>query len=119
MPIESMTMQKSIIEIFHIFVTFGPYVTLVTSGESEVSKTPHYGVMHPASSKSCTRFLYEKEVQAIRVLEKVSFKEARRKALERQFRPGESFASVIRRVKIDIQQEKQHTKLNSQQDINT
>ena len=54
------------------------------------------GGEHSASSKSCPRFIYEKEVQAIKVLEKVSFKEAKRRALEKQIRPGELFPSVIK-----------------------
>ena len=59
----------------------------------------HCGESHPATSKTCVRYIFEKEVQAIRALEKVTFKEARRRALERQIRPGESFSSVLRRDK--------------------
>ena len=54
------------------------------------------GGEHSASSKSCPRFIYEKEVQAIKVLEKVSFKEAKRRASEKQIRPGELFSLVIK-----------------------
>ena len=42
MPIEGMTMQKSIMEVFLIFPTNGLHSALVTSGGTEVSKTPHY-----------------------------------------------------------------------------
>ena len=88
-------------------------------GECEENpKCINCGDLHPASSKNCTRFLYEKEVQAIRVIEKVSFKEARRKALERQFRPGESFSSVLNRVRMDIPQATRPTNLNSQHNVN-
>ena len=87
-------------------------------GECEEDpKCINCGGLHPASSKNCTRYLYEKEVQAIRVIEKVSIKEARRKALERQFRPGESFSSVLNRVRTDIPQSTQPTNLNSQHNV--
>ena len=57
-------------------------------------------------------------MQAIRVIEKVSFKEARRKALERQFRPGKSFSSVLNRVRMDIPQAPRPTNLKSQHNVN-
>ena len=56
------------------------------------------GEQHPSSSKSCVKFIFEKEVQAIRALEKIPFKDARRKALEKQIRPGELFSTVLRRI---------------------
>lgn len=83
----------------------------------ETPKCINCGDVHPASSRNCPRFLYEKEVQAIRVVEKVSFKEARKKALEKQFRPGETFSSVIRRVKIAMPKENQLLEQGSRQDI--
>ena len=79
-----------------------------THGEcKENPKCINCGEMHPASSKSCIRYIYEKEVQAIRVIEKVSFREARKKAMDRQIRPGESFSSVIKKAKTNINQENQ------------
>ena len=54
------------------------------------------GEPHPSSSKNCMKFILEKEVQTIKVLEKVSFKDARKKALERQIRPGVAFSSVLK-----------------------
>ena len=69
------------------------------AAHGECKDTPsciNCGGEHSASSKSCPRFIYEKEVQAIKVLEKVSFKEAKRRALEKQIRSGELFSSVIK-----------------------
>ena len=67
----------------------------------------HCGEGHPSSSKNCIKFIFEKEVQTIRVMEKMSFKEARKKALERYIRPGESFSAVLKSLKPDIPQLKQ------------
>ena len=47
--------------------------------------------------------MLEKEVQTIKVLEKISFKDARKKALEKQIRPGVTFSSVIKMYKANIQ----------------
>ena len=55
------------------------------------------GEAHPSSSKNCMNFIFEKEVQTIKVLEKISFKDARKKALERQIRPGVTFSSIIKK----------------------
>ena len=69
------------------------------NAHGECNETPsciHCGEGHASSSKNCSRFIYEKEVQAIKVLEKVTFKEARRKALDKQIRPGESFSSIMK-----------------------
>lgn len=49
------------------------------------------------------KFILEKEVQTIKVLEKVSFKDARKKALERQIRPGVAFSSVLKRPQSRVQ----------------
>ena len=87
-----------------------------THGEcKENPKCINCGEMHPANSKSCIRYVYEKEVQAIRVTEKVSFREAKRKALDKQIRPGESFSSVLRKVRADKPQETQPAKPSSVQ----
>ena len=56
----------------------------------------HCGEGHSSSSKNCVKFIFEKEVQTIRVMEKVSFKEARKKALDRYIRPGESFSNALK-----------------------
>ena len=60
----------------------------------------HCGEAHPATSKSCVKFIFEREIQAIRTMEKVTFKEARRRALEKQIRPGEPFSLVLKRNNI-------------------
>ena len=57
------------------------------------------GEQHPSSSKSCVKFIFEKEVQAIRTLEKTTFKDARKKALEKQIRPGELFSTVLKKIR--------------------
>ena len=62
------------------------------AAHGECKDTPsciNCGGEHSASSKSCPRFIYEK------VLEKV-FKEAKRRASEKQIRSGELFSSVIK-----------------------
>ena len=61
------------------------------------------GEKHPSSSKNCVKFIFEKEVQAIRTLEKIPFKEARKKALEKQIKPGELFSTVLRRTKFSAE----------------
>ena len=50
---------------------------------------------HPASSKECDRFLLEKEILIIRSREKITFPEARNRALATVLRNGESYASVL------------------------
>ena len=56
------------------------------------------GGEHSASSKSCPRFIYEKEVgyRLSKSWRKCLFKEAKRRASEKQIRPGELFSSVIK-----------------------
>ena len=51
---------------------------------------------HPASSKSCSRFLLEKEILAIKTKERLTFPEARQRALSQFIRPGVTFASIVR-----------------------
>ena len=48
---------------------------------SEAASCIHCGGEHPASSKNCSRFIFEKEVQAVKVMEKLTFKEARKKSI--------------------------------------
>ncbi|XP_068217683.1 uncharacterized protein [Palaemon carinicauda] len=57
----------------------------------------HCGEAHPATSKSCIKFIFEKEIQAIRTMERVTFKEARKRALEKQIRPGQPFSMVLKK----------------------
>ena len=57
----------------------------------------HCGEAHSAISKNCVKYIFEKEIQAIRAMEKVTFKEARRRALEKQIRPGVPFSLVLKR----------------------
>ena len=66
---------------------------------NESASCVNCGEAHPSTSKNCSKFLLEKEVQTIKVLEKISFKDARKKALEKQIRPGITFASVIKMYK--------------------
>ena len=58
-------------------------------------KCVHCGKEHPSSSNKCDVFLLEKEIQAIRVTERVTFAEARQKVLNKSIRPGESFANIV------------------------
>ena len=53
------------------------------------------GENHPASSKKCDKFTFEKEVQALRSKEHISFKEARQLVGAKFIRPGVTFSSVI------------------------
>ena len=59
------------------------------------SKCIHCGGNHPSSYKGCDVFIFEKEVQATRVSERVTFAEARHLVQSRNIRPGTSFAKVV------------------------
>ena len=72
---------------------------------TETPSCIHCGEEHPATSKSCVKFIFEKEVQAIRVLEKVTFKEARKRAFSKQIRPGEPFSAVLKKQTPNIPEE--------------
>ena len=61
----------------------------------------HCGEGHPSSSRNCIKFMFEKEIQATKVLEKVSFKEARRKVSDKYVRPGETFSVAMRKLRSD------------------
>ena len=50
---------------------------------------------HPASSKSCERYLLEREIQTIRSKEHVTFQEAKKRVMTQFIRPGVSFASIL------------------------
>lgn len=50
---------------------------------------------HPASSKSCGRYLFEKEVVSFKILKKLTLAEARSRVLSLSVRLGITFASVI------------------------
>lgn len=56
---------------------------------------------HPASSKACTRFIYEKEVLAIRNKNRISFKEAHQRARKQYLHPGVSFADALKNIRIN------------------
>ena len=62
----------------------------------------HCGEAHSAISKNCVKYIFEKEIQAIRAMEKVTFKEARRRALEKQIRPGVPFSLVLKSIMLMI-----------------
>ena len=55
----------------------------------------HCGGQHSCISRECEVFLFEKEVQATRVKERVTFQEAKSRTLSKFVRHGVSFASVI------------------------
>ena len=55
----------------------------------------HCGGDHPSSSKQCDMFLFENEVQSIRVSDRLPYREARSKALSNIIRPGISYAKVV------------------------
>ena len=63
----------------------------------------HCGENHPASSRSCVRFIFEKEVQVVRAMEKISFGEAKKKVLDRQVTPGVLFSTVIKTSQVPTQ----------------
>ena len=50
---------------------------------------------HPASSKKCDRFIMEREIQALRTRERISFVEAKQKVSDQFIRPGITFASIV------------------------
>ena len=77
----------------------------------------HCGEGHSSSSKNCVKFIFEKEVQTIRVMEKLSFKEARKRALERYIRPGESFSALLKSLKPDNPQPKQQKLEETKSDV--
>ncbi|XP_068235568.1 uncharacterized protein [Palaemon carinicauda] len=55
----------------------------------------HCGEAHPATSKSYVKLISEKEIKAIGTMERVTFKEACNRALEKQIRPGQPFSTVL------------------------
>ena len=64
----------------------------------ECSNAPsciHCGGNHPSSYSGCNVFLFEKEVQATRVIDKVTFAVARQKVKETHIKPGLTFAKVL------------------------
>ena len=64
----------------------------------ECNNPPHCancGETHPAASKKCHKFLFEKEVQALRAREHLSFKEARQRVSSTYIRPGTTFAALF------------------------
>ena len=66
---------------------------------------------HPASSKSCDRYILEREIQTIRSKEHVTFQEAKKRVMTHFIRPGVSFASVIdkgRRISVPAKSESSH-----------
>ena len=71
--------------------------------EHGVCDRPSYCVncsgSHPATSKSCDRYLLEREIQTIRAKERVTFQEAKKRVMTQFIRPGVSYASVINNTK--------------------
>ena len=92
------------------------------NAHGECNKSPvciHCGEGHPASSKSCTKFIFEKEVQTVRVIEKLSYKDARKKTLEKQVRPGETFSSILKKLKKDIPEQAPSETTRSTEQVST
>ena len=58
-------------------------------------KCMNCGSNHPSSSPKCDVFIFEKEVQATRVTERITFAEAKQKVKSRSIRPGVTFAKVL------------------------
>ena len=64
----------------------------------ECTNSPHCincGEDHPASSKKCSRFIFEQEVQTLRAKEHLSFKEARQRVSSMLIKPGTMFSSLF------------------------
>ena len=55
----------------------------------------HCGGDHPSSSTQCDIFLFEKEVQSIKVSDRLPYREARLKAQATMVRPGLTFAKIV------------------------
>ena len=66
---------------------------------NDVPSCIHCGGSHSAMSRDCEIFIFEKEVLATRVREKVTFQEAKHRTLKKFIRTGESFSSVVQRAK--------------------
>ena len=73
----------------------------VNCGEIEhgtCQKTPkciHCGGGHSSSSNKCDVYVMEQEIQAVRIVERISFAEARAKVMGKFIRPGVSFSSIV------------------------
>ena len=77
-----------------------PAVCVICSDEEHgnCNKDPkcyHCGGNHPSSSTSCDVYLFEKEVQATRIKERITFAEAKQQVKLRFIRPGVSFATML------------------------
>lgn len=62
------------------------------------AKCYHCGGAHQASSQDCDRYKFEKEVLLIRTQERVSFPEAKKRALTRLVRPSVTYASIASHI---------------------
>ena len=58
-------------------------------------KCVHCGGTHLSSFSKCDVYVMEQEIQAVRIVEKLSFAEARSKVMSKFIRPGVSFSSVM------------------------
>ena len=77
-----------------------PAICVICSNEEhgDCNKDPkcyHCGGSHPASSPNCDIYIFEKEVQATRTKEKISFAEAKQKVRATFIRPGLSYAKIL------------------------
>ncbi|XP_066957946.1 uncharacterized protein [Macrobrachium rosenbergii] len=76
-------------------------------------KCVHCGEGHASSSQQCDIYLFEKEIQALRVMERITFKEARERAKAKIVRPGLSFASVVAKPRNQQKETNKVTKIRS------
>ena len=78
----------------------GKPAVCVNCGEifhGDCSRDPHCihcGDKHPSSSQKCDVYLFEKEVQAVRVTERISFLDAKQRVMNLHVRPGVLFSTV-------------------------
>ena len=52
---------------------------------------------HPSTSKTCDRYVLEKEILAVHSKEHITYSEAKRNVLSRCIRPGTTYASVMKK----------------------
>ena len=64
---------------------------------------------HSASSKKCERYLIEREIQAVRTKQHISFSEARETVMAQYIRPGVSYSSVLTKCKQRVSETRKKT----------
>ena len=66
---------------------------------SRPSKCVHCGEGHSSLSQNCDMYIFEREVQAMRITQKITFSEAKHRVLENFIRHGVSFSSIVAKNK--------------------